>query len=151
MTNLDPAPPVAVPLRLALSTVLLHAASALIRAAEAVSPRVRSDPSGPEDAARGYFGRDYRPPGTPGPEDMDGPLTAFRAGWQRATQSSRSAGRRQGRRQSVVPDGYAQGRADLQLTTLIDPDPRARQVPGLGRVIEPPITGPPPHDPGRPR
>jgi hypothetical protein len=120
MTNLDPAPPVAVPLRLALSTVLLHAASALIRAAEAVAPGYRSDPSGRDDG-------------------------------QRATQSSRSAGRRQGRRQSVVPDGYAQGRADLQLTTLIDPDPRARQVPGLGRVIEPPITGPPPHDPGRPR
>jgi hypothetical protein len=25
----------------------------------------------------------------------------------------------------------------------IDPDPRARHVPGIGRVIEPPITGPP--------
>jgi hypothetical protein len=26
---------------------------------------------------------------------------------------------------------------------LIDPDPRARWVPGIGRVIEPPITGAP--------
>jgi hypothetical protein len=28
-------------------------------------------------------------------------------------------------------------------TTLIDPNPRARWIPGIGRVIEPPITGPP--------
>jgi hypothetical protein len=26
---------------------------------------------------------------------------------------------------------------------LIDPDPRARHVPGIGRVVEPPVTGPP--------
>ena len=26
---------------------------------------------------------------------------------------------------------------------LIDPDPRARRVPGIGRVVEPPITGRP--------
>lgn len=106
MTNLDPAPPVAVPLRLALSTVLLHAASALIRAAEAVSPPVRSDPSGAADG-------------------------------QRATQNSRSAGNGQGRRQGVVPGGYAQGRADLQLTQGLNlGPPRPRRT--RGPVEDPP-------------
>lgn len=106
MTDLDPAPPVAAPLRLALSSVLLHAASALIRAAEAVTPPDRSEPSGRGDG-------------------------------QRATQSSRPAGNTQGRRQGVVPGGYAQGRADLQLTQGLNlGPPRPRRT--RGPVEDPP-------------
>lgn len=35
--------------------------------------------------------------------------------------------------------------------TVIDPDPRARTVPGIGRVVEPPITGVPATSRRRPR
>lgn len=41
--------------------------------------------------------------------------------------------------------------ADDVLERLIDPDPRARNVPGIGRVVEPPITGAPATSSSAPR
>lgn len=81
------------------------------------------------------------PPGTRAPL----PAAAHRAayGAHRATQHGGQIGHRcRTCARYTAAITLAATREELA-TILIDPDPRARWVPGIGRVVEPPITGPP--------
>jgi hypothetical protein len=85
-------------------------------------------PTPVEAAARDYFAGDYRPPGTAGPQEHDGPLTAFRAGWHYAAEELR-----EGRDEAVADaDRYANALTSLEQ----ERDEARRQVVEQGEAAE---------------